>query len=88
MINLIIGGVTVTGFVLLLDYVRKKGLIIKWWQWVITVLAFLYGVFTLEVIVGFLLENAPGAALVMGFILIIFAAIWGVLLRRFVFRST
>jgi len=85
MINLIIGGVTVAAFALLLDYVRKKGLIIKWWQWVITVLAFLYGVFTLEVIVGFLSENAPRAALVMGLILIIFAVIWGVLLRRFVF---
>jgi hypothetical protein len=86
MSNLIIGAVTVAGFAFLLEFVRRKGIVIKWWQWLLTVLAFLYTVFVLEVITGFLSEGAPRAALVMGGILGLFAVIWGVLLLRFVFK--
>jgi len=44
-----------------------------------------YAVFVLEVIVGFLGEGAPQAALVMGLLTGIIAIVWGVLLKRFVF---
>jgi hypothetical protein len=45
----------------------------------------LYAVFVVEIIVGYLEEGAPQAALVMGLATGLFAVVWGVLLGRFVF---
>ena len=73
------------GFLFVLAYARKKSLHITWWQWIITILGFIYATFVLEVIVSFLAEGAGKAALVMGTILGLVAVIWGVMLGRFVF---
>ncbi len=84
-VHLIIGAMAMAGLLLLIEYARKKELGLKLWHWLLTVLGILYTVFFLELIAGFLGEGAPQAALVMGLLTGIFAVIWGVLLRRFVF---
>jgi len=55
------------------------------WQWILTILGFLYATFVFELINSFLSEGAPRAALVMGIITGFVAVVWGVLLGRFVF---
>lgn len=84
-IHLFIGALAMAGFFLLVDYARKKEINVKWWQWALTVAGILYTVFVLEMIIGFLGEGTPQAALVIGSVAGIVAIIWGVLLRRFVF---
>ena len=64
---------------------RNRQPAIKWWQWILTFLGFLYLVFVLEVIVSFLEEGAVQGALVMGTILGFGAMVWAFLLARFVF---
>ncbi len=86
-IHLFIGALAMAVFALLINYARKNDLGLKWWGWLLTLLGILYGVFVLELIVGFLGEGAPQAALVMGLITGLLAVIWGVLLRRFVFSQ-
>ncbi|MFC1576000.1 hypothetical protein ACFL5A_05100 [Gemmatimonadota bacterium] len=85
--ELIIGAGAATGFVILTRFAQSRALSITWWQWVLTLLAFLYGVFVLEVVVSFLREGSPKGAVVMGTILGFFAVVWAVLLGRFVFRQ-
>lgn len=86
-IHLLIGALAMAGLFMLVDYTHKKEMNINWWQWFLTVLGIMYAVFVLEMIVGFLGEGAPRAALVMGLVTGIVAIIWGVLLRRFVFTK-
>ena len=85
LVHLLIGGLAMAALLLLINFVRKNDLHLKWWQWILTVLCLLYAVLVLEMIVGFLAEGAPQAALVMGLVTGIFAVIWAVLLGRFVF---
>lgn len=85
LIHLFIGALAMAALFLLMGYARKNSLQLKWWHWLLTGLGVLYAVFVLELIVGFLAEGAPQAALVMGLLTGIFAVIWGVLLKRFVF---
>ena len=87
MAELIIGGVAAAGFILLVQSVRARDLTVTWWQWGLTILGFLYGIFVLEVVVSFLEEGTPKGAAVMGTILGFVAVVWGVLLGRFVFRT-
>jgi hypothetical protein len=75
------------GFTLLVNSVHRRGLSISLWQWGLTVLAFLYGVFVCEMIISFLKEGAGRAALVMGVILGFLAVVWAVILARFVFTQ-
>ena len=85
MIHLLIGGFAVGTFFLLLNTVRTRKLRVRWWQWILTVCEFLYSIFVLEVIVGFLYEGAIKGALVAGLLTGILAIVGGVLLGRFVF---
>ena len=85
MIHIVIGALMMLGFTILVNNVRRRGLSISWWQWGLTVLAFVYAVFVCEVVVSFLSEGAGRAALVMGVILGFVGVVWAVLLRRFVF---
>lgn len=87
MAELIIGGIAAAGFILLVQSARARSLTVTWWQWGLTFLGFLYGVFVLEVVVSFLEEGTPKGAAVMGTILGFVAVVWGVLLARFVFGS-
>ena len=73
------------GFCLLAVFSSRKGLKIKWWHWLLTILAFGYTLFILEVITAFLVEGAARAALVIGVPLVFLSFVWGVLLGRFVF---
>ena len=86
-VHLLIGALATAVLLFLVDYSRKNGMKLTWWQWLLTVLGVLYTVFVLELIVGFLGEGAPRAALVMGLVTSIIAVVWGVLLRRFVFAK-
>ena len=85
MVHFFVGVVATVGLWLLATYTRRKDLQLKWWQWALTVMGIAYAVFVIEVIIGFLAEGEPRAALVMGILTGIFAVIWGVLLSRFVF---
>ena len=85
MSHLLIGAVFTAGFFLLLNKIRKHNMRLTWWQWILTVLGFLYATFVFELVNSFLSEGAPRAALVMGIITGFIAVIWGVLLGRFVF---
>jgi hypothetical protein len=87
MAELIIGGAAVAGFILLVQSARTRAVTVTWWQWGLTLLGFLYGVFVLEVVVSFLEEGTPKGAAVMGTLLGFVAAVWAVLLGRFVFRT-
>ena len=84
-VHLLIGGLAMAALLLLINFVQKNDLHLKWWHWVVTILCILYAVFVVELIVGFLAEGAPQAALIMGIITGIVAIIWAVLLGRFVF---
>jgi len=85
--HLIAGAVVMLCFVLLVHHTQKTGKTVQWWQWPLTVLGFLYAIFVLEVIYGFIDEGAGRAALMMGLILGMVAVIWGVLMGRFVFTK-
>ena len=85
--HIIVGAVAMAGFLFLLNYVQKSGLVIKWWQWLLTVLGIGYAILVLETIFGFAAEGAGQAALVMGLITGIVAVVWGILLGRFVFAK-
>jgi hypothetical protein len=87
MIHIAIGILMMLGFSLLVSRVRQRGLSVSFWQWGLTVLAFLYAVFVCEMIVSFLQEGAGRAALVMGVILGFVGVVWAVLLARFVFKQ-
>ena len=87
LVHFLIGALAMGCIAFLIDYTRKNEIALKWWGWLVTVLGVLYAAFVLEVIVGFLGEGAPRAALVMGLVTGIVAVIWGVLLNRFVFKK-
>ena len=84
-IHILIGALAMATLLLLVGYARKNELTLKWWHWLLTGLGIIYAIFVLELIVGFLGEGAPQAALVMGGMTGIVGVIWGVLLKRFVF---
>jgi hypothetical protein len=85
-IHLTIGAIAMAGIFLLINYTQKQDIKLSWWQWALTVLGVIYGIFVLELIVGFIGEGAGQAALVMGLLTGVVAVIWGVLLGRFVFN--
>ena len=87
MLNLILGGLTVAGLFLLINYTQKQEIKVNMWQWILTGLGLLFALFTVEVIAGFLVEAEPRAAAVVGLVLVILTIIWGVLLARFVFAK-
>ena len=88
MIHLLIGALAMAAMLLLVEFARRRCMVVRWWQWALTALGILYGVFVIELVVGFLAEGAGRAALVLGLITGIVAVIWGVLLRRFVFAGS
>jgi len=73
------------GLLILVEFSRKKKIHIRWWQWLLTILEFIYTGFVIQMILSFLSEGSPKAALVMGLIFGFIAVICGVLLKRFVF---
>lgn len=87
MVHLLIGAFLAAGFLLIVVYTRGRKLHITWWQWTLTLLGFIYTTFVLEIIVSFLAEGVPKAALVIGIIMGFFAIMWSVLLGRFVFAK-
>jgi len=87
MAELFVGAAVAIGFYLLVQYTIRRKLTVRWWQWLVTVLGFLYLVFVLEVIVSFLREGTPKAAMVNGAILGFVAIVWAVILLRFVFTE-
>ena len=85
MVHIIVGALAMFGFLALLNYTRSSRRLVTWWQWILTVLCFLYFVFVLEMVISFIQEGAPRAALVMGIVLGFAAIVWAVILARFVF---
>jgi hypothetical protein len=85
MAELVIGAGAATGFLLLLRFSQARALSVAWWQWALTFLGFLYMIFVLEVVVGFLREGTPKGAAVMGTLLGFVGVVWAVILGRTVF---
>ncbi len=85
MVSLFIGALAMASLWLTVELIRKRGIELSWWQWLLTVLAIGYGVFVLELVVAFLAEGEPRAALVIGTFTGFVGVVWGVLLRRLVF---
>ncbi|MCB2160459.1 hypothetical protein KQH40_00065 [bacterium] len=83
--SLVFGIILGVSFMLLLNYLQKLKAVLNWWQWLLTVLGFIYAAFVLETIQAFLLEGAGQGAFIVGLILSLIAVIWGGLLSRFVF---
>ena len=88
MTHLLIGLFMMAGFLRVVNYSRNKKLHITWWQWILTILCFIYGVFVLEIILSFLSEGSARGALVMGLLMGFIAVVWSVLLGRFVFAKS
>lgn len=85
MAELLIGALAASGFLFLVRFAGRKGLLVPWWGWTATLAAFLYGVLVLEVVVAFLREGLPQGAAVTGTLLGFVLVVWAVLLARFVF---
>jgi hypothetical protein len=85
--ELIVGALAATSLFLIIGYAQRHGLRVSWWQWCLTALAILYSVFVVEMVIGFLREGNPKAAIVRGAVLGFVAVVWGALLARFVFRG-
>ena len=83
--GIIIGAILMAGFIVVVEYSKRKKIPVKWWQWLLTVLGFCYSGFVLKMITSFLHEGSPQASLVMGLIFGFIAIVWAVLLTRFVF---
>jgi hypothetical protein len=85
MIDLIIGAIAVGILWLLANRCRKEGRKLSVAQWTITIVEVIYIVFVIELVIGFLSENSPRGALVMGLITGTLAVIGAVLIARFIF---
>lgn len=85
MIHILIGAVTTAALIRIIQSTAKRKLAVKWWQWLLVALEYSYIIFVLEVIAGFIEEDAIKGALVMGTILGFVALIAGFLLARLVF---
>ena len=86
MADLLLGAITATAFLLLVQHARRRQLEPAWWQWGLTAAGFVYAVFVVEVVLSLLAEGTTKGAAVMGSLLGLVAVVWGVLLQRFVFR--
>jgi hypothetical protein len=87
-IDMLIGATAMAAILFLLHYVREEKLKISWWKWTLTVSCTFYIIFVLQMILGFLNEYEPRAALVMGVLTGLPGVIGAVLLKRFVFGRT
>jgi len=87
MAELFVGAAVAVALYGVLQHARRNQLGIRWWQWPLVVLGFLFLVLVLEVIVSFLREGSPKAAVVNGAILGFVAIVWAVLLARLVFTK-
>ena len=87
MAELFVGAAVAAGFFAVAHYASIRQIKISWWQWLLTVLGFIYVVFVLEVIISFLREGSTKAAMVNGAILGFIAVVWAVLLGRFAFAK-
>jgi len=85
MTELILGALAMLAFVLLVNHARKNTLGVKFWQWIITALGIVYVVFVLEVILTFMAEGQPQAAVVTGSLMAVLAVVWCVVVARLFF---
>ena len=86
MLGILIGIFIAIGFISFFNLLKTKKITLKWWQWIITVLWFLYTAFVLKMIESFVQEGALKAALVMGLIFGFIAIVWAILIFRFILK--
>lgn len=88
MADLLLGALAVAVRFFLSRYAGRRQLSVVRWQWALPVLNLACAVFAIEMILAFLEEGSPKAAIVVGSILGFGAVVWAVLLLRFVVEST
>lgn len=86
LIHLLIGAFCASLLFILYRFVDIKKIHLSKWKWALILSEIFYLVFVLELIVSFVEEGAPKAALVMGSLFGFIAIIGAVLLGRFVFK--
>ena len=87
LVHIFLGVLATLAFVWILNFVRKTGKAMAWWEWGLTILGLIYSAFVLELIYAFLVEGAVQAAALNGGITALIAVIWVVLMNRFVFSA-
>ncbi len=85
LVHIEIGAVVMLGFMLLFNWTQKNKIQLNWWQWTLTVLAFLYAIVVLETIVLFASEGMEQGMATMGGLTAFIGVIWAVLLQRYIF---
>jgi hypothetical protein len=85
LVYFLIGIIITVTFCFTLYYVQKNSIKVSWWQWLITLLCFVYTTLVFAVIVEFFAEGSIKGAVVMGTLMGLISIVWAVLLKRFVF---
>ncbi len=76
MMYFVAGLLTMAAIWMIAGAIRRSGLSLKWWHWLLVGGGVLLLAFTLAVIAAFLEEGAVQGALVMGSLLAVITAVW------------
>ena len=87
MYHLIIGILCTTVFFLILNKLREMGIKPGLWKMLVMILEFIYIIFVLELIYGFIEEGALKGGLVMGLVFGFPCIVAGLLTFRWIFKS-
>jgi uncharacterized membrane protein len=83
MLEIMVGMLIIIALAWIIIYVRNKKLMLQKGGWILISLALLYSLFVTELVISFMKEGTPQAALVMGGIFGFIAIIFWVLIKRF-----
>lgn len=87
MIHLIVGLLAMAAFMILYNLALKKGVVMTWWQYLLSGFEIIFLILVSETIITFLSEGKVRAALIMGGGLALFAVIGAILLIRNLFKQ-
>lgn len=87
MANFITGIILTTCFFLLFSFTKKNNIKLKWWQWIVTLLLFVFIAFVILMTYSFIIEGATKAAVVMGSIFGFICVLGAVLVKRLFFAT-
>lgn len=88
LLHIIIGAFALAAFWAIYQKANTAMISLSIWKWILIVVEIIYSTFVIEVIVGFLLEGRPKAAVVMGFFTGILAVIGALLIGRHLLKPS